>query len=218
MNIILIGPPGSGKGTQAKKILVDFDFSYFSAGDILRRKARENSVLGREVAESIGSGKLASDRLMARLIEDFLAKNKGSIIFDGYPRGLNQAVFLEKGLASRGGVNLVINLQVPQRVLLARLSARVICRDCGAVFNLNTNPPRKEGFCDICGGRLYQRDDEKPEAVKRRLAIFNQQTRPVIDFFRNKKLVFDVDGDQAIEAIYKVIKRRLVKMKAVPRQ
>jgi adenylate kinase len=218
MNIVLIGPPGSGKGTQAKKILTDFDSAYFSAGDILRRLAEENSALGQEVAKNVGEGRLASDRLMAKIVEDFLAKNKGSIIFDGYPRGLDQAIFLEKSLAGRSGINLVINLQVPQGVLLSRLSSRVICRDCGAVFNLNTNPPKREGFCDICGGRLYQRDDEKPEAVRRRLAIFNRQTKPVIDFFKSKGLVFDVDGNQAIEAIYKVIKRRLIKIGSVPRQ
>ncbi|KUK83311.1 MAG: Adenylate kinase [Microgenomates bacterium 39_6] len=216
MNIILIGPPGSGKGTQAQKILADFPLNYFSAGDILRDLAKEDSALGKRVAWVMSQGELVSDDLMAQIIEDFLAKNKGSLIFDGYPRGLDQAVFLEKSLKNRGGIDLVINLQVPEEVLIKRLSSRVICRDCGAVYNLITNPPQKAGICDSCGGALYQRDDEKPEAVKKRLAVFNQQTKPVIDFFKKRDCFFNIDGRQSIEKIYQIIKKKLIDMGLKP--
>jgi adenylate kinase len=210
MNIILIGPPGSGKGTQAKKILADFSLNYFSAGDILRDLSKENSALGQKVARTMKEGKLVSDKLMAQIIEDFLAKNKGGIVFDGYPRGLGQAVFLEKSLKNRGGINLVINLQVPKKVLVKRLSSRVICRNCGAVYNLVTNPPKEEGVCDACGGELYQRDDETQEAVEKRLAVFRKQTKPVIEFFEKKNSLFNIDGHQSIEKIYQIIKEKLI--------
>ena len=210
MNIILIGPPGSGKGTQAKKILADFSLNYFSAGDILRDLSKENSALGQKVARTMKEGKLVSDKLMAQIIEDFLAKNKGAIVFDGYPRGLDQAVFLEKSLKNRGGINLVINLQVPKKVLVKRLSSRVICRNCGAVYNLVTNPPKEEGVCDACGGELYQRDDETQEAVEKRLAVFRKQTKLVIEFFEKKNSLFNIDGHQSIEKIYQIIKEKLI--------
>lgn len=216
MNIILIGPPGSGKGTQAQKLIKEFSLTYFSSGDICRQLAKEDSSLGRQVANLINQGQLVPDQLMKEIVKDFLARNEGSIIFDGYPRGVEQAIFLKEILADRGGINLVISLVVADEVLLTRLSSRVICRDCRAVYNLVTNPPHQESICDRCGGQLYQREDEKPATIKKRLTVFAQQTQPVIDFFTQEGIVFSIDADQPIEAIYRLIKDKLINLGLKP--
>jgi len=202
MNIILIGSAGSGKGTQARQLVKKFGMAYFSAGDQLRLLTRKNTPLGREVAKKISAGELISDEIMEKFLADFIDKNQNqSIIFDGFPRVLSQAEILKKRLANIGGVNLVIFLNISKQEAVKRLASRVICRQCGAVYNKNTNPPRQANICDRCGGKLYQREDETPKAIGKRLENFYEKTEPVIEFYRHQGVLEEVDGEKPIKAI-----------------
>jgi len=208
VNILLIGSPGSGKGTQARLLIDDFDFAYFSAGDILRHLSKEDTHLGQQIGGLIGKGELVSDLLMKRILIDFLKKNKGNkILLDGYPRNLSQAKTVEQCLISRGGLNLVFYLRISDREAIRRLSSRVVCYQCGRVYNLITNPPQKKGVCDQCGGKLKVRADEKLGAIKKRLSIYKKRTQPIIDYFIQKGNLVFIDGERPIKAIYKEIKK-----------
>jgi len=200
VNILLIGSPGSGKGTQARLLVNDFGFAYFSAGDILRRLSEEDTSLGRQLSRLIEKGELVSDLLMKKILVDFLRKNKGrDILLDGYPRNLSQVKTAEQCLIPRGGLNLVFYLRVSDREAIRRLSSRVVCRQCGAVYNLITCPPRKKGICDLCGGKLRVRTDERLAAVKKRLSIYRKETQPLIDYFVQKGNLVFIDGEQPIK-------------------
>jgi len=210
VNILLIGSPGSGKGTQARLLINDFDFAYFSAGDILRHLSEEDTPLGQQIGGLIGKGELVSDLLMKRILVDFLKKNREkNILLDGYPRNLSQTKTVEQCLISKGGLNLVFYLRISDREAIRRLSSRVVCYQCGAVYNLITNPPQKKGVCDQCGGKLKVRADEKLEAIKRRLSIYKRETQPLIDYFIQKGDLVFVDGERPIKEIYKEIKKSI---------
>jgi len=203
MNIILIGSAGSGKGTQARQLVKKFDMAYFASGDRLRQLMKKDNSLGREVAKTISGGNLVSEEIMEKILIDFIAENHNrSIIFDGFPRILSQAKILKKHLIDSGGVDLVIFLDISRKEAIKRLSSRVICRDCGAVYNKNTNPSRKPGVCDKCGGSLYQREDETPAAIKVRLESFYKRTKPVINFYRHQGILKRVDGERPIKTIF----------------
>jgi len=210
VNILLIGSPGSGKGTQARLLINDFDFAYFSAGDILRHLSKENTPLGRQVLGLIRRGELVSDLLMKRILVDFLKKNKGrDILLDGYPRNLSQAKTIDQRLILKGGLNLVFYLRISDREAIRRLSSRVVCCQCGAVYNLITSPPQKKGICDYCGGKLVRRADEKLGAVKKRLLIYKKETKPIVDYFTKKGKLMFIDGERPIKEIYKEIKKSI---------
>jgi len=208
VNILLIGSPGSGKGTQARLLINDFGFAYFSAGDILRRLSEEDTPLGRQLSRLMEKGELVSDLLMKKILVGFLKKNKGKdILLDGYPRNLSQVKTAEQCLTSRGGLSLVFYLRISDREAIRRLSSRVVCRQCGAVYNLITCPPQKKETCDLCGGKLRVRTDERSEAVKKRLSIYRKMTQPLIDYFVQKGNLVFIDGEQPIKEIYKEIKK-----------
>jgi len=213
MNLVLLGPPGSGKGTQAEKIAEEFNLKVFSTGDILRQMASQDTPLGDKVGGILRRGELVPEEIMEEILADFLSKGEGEgILFDGYPRNLEQAKTLTSHLEKLGGVSLAIYLKVRPEVVVKRLGSRRICPNCNAVYNLETKPPKKENICDSCGVELVQREDEKPAAIKKRLAIFEAQTLPVLEFFKKEGNLVTVDGEASIEAVYQEIKEEIDKI------
>jgi len=200
-NIILLGPPGSGKGTQAKLLAERIKVPHISTGDILR--AAKETELGDRASEYMNRGELAPDSILIAMIEDRLAKPDcaSGCILDGYPRTIPQADALNRilsGLDLR--IDLVINIDVPDDRLIARLSARRVC-ECGATYQLTFNPPHAEGVCDLCGGALYQRDDDAEESVQNRLLVYKRETQPLIDYYENLGLLTTIDGSGSIKEI-----------------
>ncbi len=212
MNIILLGPPGSGKGTQAALLSGKLRTPHISTGDILR--AAKGTELGNRAAEYMNRGELVPDSVLIEMIRDRLSQADcaKAFILDGYPRTIPQAdalVDILAGLDRR--LDLVLNIEVPDAELITRLSARRVCK-CGATYHLIFNPPEKEGVCDRCGKRLYHRDDDKEESIKNRLSVYKKQTQPLIDYYRNLGLLAAIDGSGSIEQIsgeiYSVVKAR----------
>ena len=198
MRLILLGPPGAGKGTQAKLLSQEFNIPHISTGDILRDEVRENSQLGRKVAEFVKIGELVPDDIVVEVVMHRLTKSDaaGGFILDGFPRTLKQAEELNKALRQlNSSIDLIIYFETGLEVSIRRLSGRRVCRGCGANFHLTNMPPKKEGVCDFCGGKLFLRDDDKEETVKKRLEIYQKQTASLIDYYKKSGGLRKVSGD-----------------------
>lgn len=204
MNIILLGKPGSGKGTQAEAL--EKKFFHISAGDLIREEIQKGTKKGKKYAKIINKGYLLPDEEVLKLVLKKI-KGKRNILFDGYPRTVKQARLLEK---SKIKISKVIYLDVPDNIIIKRLSNRLSCK-CGAVYHKISNPPKKKNKCDICGSKLYVRDDDRPSVVKKRLYVYNKETRPLINYYKKKKILFKVNGDRDIKKIYQDIARILRK-------
>jgi adenylate kinase len=214
MNIILLGPPGSGKGTQAKMIADKYKIKHISTGDILRENVRNGTPLGKEAKKFMDAGQLVPDTVLIDIIKDRLAKPdvKDGWMLDGYPRTIPQADALEKILPSlKQKMNVVLNVDVPDSELVGRLSGRRMCK-CGVSYHLQFNPPKKEGVCDVCGGSLYHRDDDKAEAITKRLDAYHTQTQPLIDYYTKKGVIANINGTGDIKAIFGEIVKVLDKI------
>jgi adenylate kinase len=195
--VIMFGPPGSGKGTQAKLLREYFGVAHISTGDMLRERVAAGDALGREVAGIMNSGNLVPDETVSRMVEERIERPDCSagFILDGYPRTVNQARLLMELLDRKGITPLVIHLRVDYNEIVARLSGRRVCPSCGAVYNMSSNPPAVPDVCDRCGSKLSIRDDDREEVVRERLNAYDRQTAPVLDFFRGAGYVpFDVEG------------------------
>jgi adenylate kinase len=204
MDIILLGPPGSGKGTQAKMIADKYKVKHISTGDILRENVRNATALGKEAKKFMDAGQLVPDSVLIGIIKDRLAKDdiKAGWMLDGYPRTIPQADALEKILPSLGQkMNVVLNVDVPDKELVGRLSGRRMCK-CGVSYHLQFNPPKAAGKCDVCGGELYHRDDDKAEAIMKRLDAYHKQTQPLIDYYTKKGIIANINGTGDIKAIF----------------
>jgi adenylate kinase len=213
MNIILLGPPGAGKGTQAKKISEQYSLPHISTGDILRHNISMNTHLGIKAKSYMDKGELVPDELLVDIIKARLSEKDCSagFLLDGYPRTIPQADTLGKLLAdSNKKIDVVMNIHVDDEELINRLSGRRMC-SCGTSYHVLFNPPGKEGICDACNCELYQRDDDKPETVRNRLVAYKKQTQPLIDYYNKKALLSTIDGGKDIPLIFEDIKKVLEK-------
>ncbi len=208
MNIILLGPPGAGKGTQAKKIQEYYSLPHISTGDILRENINANTTLGSQAKSYMSRGELVPDELLISLIKHRLSRDdcRNGFMLDGYPRTIPQADALQMILTETGRkLDAVINIDVEDDELIRRLSGRRMCK-CGASYHILFNPPKQEGMCNICNGKLFHREDDKPEAIRNRLDVYKKQTQPLIDYYDNKKLLHTIDGSKEITHIFEAIK------------
>jgi adenylate kinase len=212
MNIALLGPPGAGKGTQAKKLFAEFGMLHISTGDILRAAVQQGTELGRKAQPLMSAGKLVPDEIMIGIIEERLKKSDCSKGFalDGFPRTIPQAEALERVLRKNNcQLDRVISLEVPEEVLVERLSGRRICPADGAVYHVLQNPPLRAGFCDKCSTGLVQRDDDKEDKVRERLRVYAASTEPLKAFYRKKGLLTEINGVGSPEGIYVEVRRAL---------
>jgi adenylate kinase len=188
-----LGPQGCGKGTQAQLLKEKYDLIQISTGDLLREAAAKDE----KIAQQLATGKLFTDEQMVKLIKEKITDHKG-VIFDGYPRTLPQAEALDETTQ----IDLVIEIKIPDEESVKRLSSRRQCRQCKAIFGAE-NPPRTPGKCNRCGGELYQRNDDMPEAIKKRLEQYHDETEPLLEYYRPRKIVHKVDGTKKIEEVFK---------------
>jgi len=194
MKLVIFGPPGAGKGTLAQGLQSKLGIPHLDMGELLRDEVRRGTEVGKIVSAYISQGRLAPDEVVFQVLRQKLEQTKGYIL-DGFPRTPAQAEMLEKVSPP----DLVLNLVVPEEVIIRRLSARRLCEKCGAIYNLISLPPAKEGICDRCGGRLYLREDDRPKIVKERLRVYREQTEPVLEFYRKKGILQEVEGAESKE-------------------
>ena len=208
MKIIMLGAPGAGKGTQAKRIAEKYSIPHISTGDIFRANIKNNTELGQKAKTYMDKGELVPDELVVDLIMDRFkqADAANGYVLDGFPRTIPQAEALDKALEANGeSVDFAINVEVPDENIINRMGGRRACVGCGATYHIQFNAPKVEGICDTCGEKLILRDDDKPETVKNRLSVYHDQTQPLIDYYDKKNVLREVDGTQAMDDVFKAI-------------
>ncbi len=210
MHLVFLGPPGAGKGTQAKTFAEAQGIPHISTGDIFRAAVKEGTPLGTQAKGYMDRGELVPDAVVCGLVRERLARpdcRKGFIL-DGFPRTVPQAESLEQDLAGLGlKLTACVDFQIPRDELVRRLTARVTCRNCGTSFNTLTNPPKKAGVCDACGGQTYVRDDDKPETVTRRLEEYDRKTAPLVEYYRKKGTLRPIPAAGAVQDVASALKR-----------
>ena len=208
MKIIMLGAPGAGKGTQAKKIADKYQVPHISTGDIFRANIKNGTELGKKAKTNMDQGLLVPDELVVDLVVDRLAQDdcKNGCVLDGFPRTIPQAESLDAALAAKGeAIDYAIDVDVPDENIINRMSGRRACVACGATYHIVHIPTKVEGICDRCGEALILRDDDKPETVKKRLDVYHEQTQPLIDYYTKKNVLKSVDGTQDMETVFQSI-------------
>jgi len=212
VRIILLGPPGSGKGTQAKLLSKKYSIPHIAMGDILREEVAKKTPLGKKVNVYMSKGELVPDEIVIEVLKKRLqeADCVDGFILDGFPRTLNQAKALDNMLNELNlKIDAVIYIEVPDEEIMKRLSLRRTCKVCGRIYNLHYNPPKQDGKCDVCGGELIIRDDDKPEVIKNRLKVYNDQTKPLVDYYETHKLLIRINGVDPIDKVFQQIVEKL---------
>jgi adenylate kinase len=202
--LILLGPPGAGKGTQAALISQQAGVAHIATGDLFRENIRNQTELGMQAKAFVDKGALVPDELTVRMLLDRLDRpdTQQGALLDGFPRTVEQARALDEALKQRGqAVDEVLYIKVGEEEVVRRLAGRWTCRNCGAVYHEVFNPPKQPGKCDLCGGELYQRDDDKPETVRNRLSVYTRQTAPLIDYYKDQGKLLEVNGEQEADAV-----------------
>ena len=209
INAIIFGAPGSGKGTYASRLQSKLGIDVIAMGDIFREIMKEDTDLGREVRSYVEKGLLGPDSLTIQVLKQHIAKikNKKSFLFDGYPRTIEQA----KALETIAKIDVIIQLLVPDWIIIERLSTRRICKNCGEVYNIRYFKPKKDMICDKCGGPLYQRTDDTPEVIKKRIEVYEQQTRPILQYYKEKAVPFTEVKCEKLETPPEVIVEEILK-------
>ncbi|MCR5293663.1 MAG: adenylate kinase [Lachnospiraceae bacterium] len=214
MKVIMLGAPGAGKGTQAKRLAQEFSIPHISTGDIFRANIKGGTELGKKAQGYMDAGQLVPDELVCDLVVDRIAQEdaRNGYVLDGFPRTIPQAEALEAALKKKGeNVDYAVNIDVPDEAIVDRMSGRRACTNCGATYHIVYNAPKIADVCDVCGNKLIIRDDDKPETVLNRLSVYHKQTQPLIDYYEERGLVVNVDGTKDMDAVFAEILEKIGK-------